>query len=558
MNGIKPHSYATVFQDPNMRIALYWLSELVWGDFDHTFETRFGAPFEAKINRNIDRNYFGGIHAISSEHWEIKVTPRMGDKVLLSYPNARGPWLDTLNAICKVMGMPPACGHYDVVLALTSMSNALDLRNSIAKDCANRGVPVSDEQISDMVREVERLATSHSVECEHLCNVGSEDSYDRIEQIEKDLAAHIAAFNAVTGGQGLSYTTQRDPRGAPIRLTFTEQAHDSTVALHHLEKTFYMVRNPLAFGNQAPTAIEREAARHPVKKEKSAKVAPIDIKETAVDEDVLMILRQGTWSPKGLFLLPEGQMERRLYERVANFIKLANGRWKTSSGGFCFKEGPEKFTRLLATGEVLDKKAFDFFPTPQSLAKELVEASGLRPGMLVLEPSAGDGAIADAAATIVGKGSVYCRELLGENCKLLRDKGYQVTEGDFLASEPVPMYDRVLMNPPFANMNDIRHIQHAVKFLKPDGELVSIMAPGHQYRNDELSTNFRALLLQAGDTLRDIEAGAFSESGTEVPTVMVSLRAADMPASYRALPTVAPDEDQVDEHETMAQQRMQF
>jgi 16S rRNA G1207 methylase RsmC len=34
------------------------------------------------------------------------------------------------------------------------------------------------------------------------------------------------------------------------------------------------------------------------------------------------------------------------------------------------------------------------------------------------------------------------------------------------------------MNPPFARQADIHHVNHALKFLKPDGLLVSVMSAG--------------------------------------------------------------------------------
>jgi hypothetical protein len=41
------------------------------------------------------------------------------------------------------------------------------------------------------------------------------------------------------------------------------------------------------------------------------------------------------------------------------------------------------------------------------------------------------------------------------------------------------------MNPPFANADDIKHIMHALKMLKPGGRLVAICANGPR-QNDKL------------------------------------------------------------------------
>jgi 16S rRNA G1207 methylase RsmC len=44
-------------------------------------------------------------------------------------------------------------------------------------------------------------------------------------------------------------------------------------------------------------------------------------------------------------------------------------------------------------------------------------------------------------------------------------------------------YDRILMNPPFANGADIKHILHAIELLKPGGRLVAICADGPRQRD---------------------------------------------------------------------------
>ena len=41
------------------------------------------------------------------------------------------------------------------------------------------------------------------------------------------------------------------------------------------------------------------------------------------------------------------------------------------------------------------KDGLDFFPTPESIADEMVETADIQPGMRVLEPSGGMGHIAD-------------------------------------------------------------------------------------------------------------------------------------------------------------------
>jgi type I restriction-modification system DNA methylase subunit len=58
--------------------------------------------------------------------------------------------------------------------------------------------------------------------------------------------------------------------------------------------------------------------------------------------------------------------------------------------------------------------------------------------------------------------------------------GRAVVCGDFLSwdGRDFGAFDRVVMNPPFDNGADIRHVQHAFTMLAPGGRLVAIVANG--------------------------------------------------------------------------------
>lgn len=65
--------------------------------------------------------------------------------------------------------------------------------------------------------------------------------------------------------------------------------------------------------------------------------------------------------------------------------------------------------------------------------------------------------------------------------------------------EPTPIYDRIVMNPPFLKQADIHHVNHALKFLRPDtGLLVSVMSAGVSFRVNNLTTSFRQLVAERG------------------------------------------------------------
>jgi hypothetical protein len=111
--------------------------------------------------------------------------------------------------------------------------------------------------------------------------------------------------------------------------------------------------------------------------------------------------------------------------------------------------------------------------------------------MLVLEPSAGKGNIADIIRDQHGT-SIQLHTI--ERCvtlsEILRLKGFEVVGADFIEDCGRSDYDRVVMNPPFEDSQDIQHVMHAYDRLKPGGRLVSIMSPGPFFRQDKSAPHF--------------------------------------------------------------------
>ncbi len=183
-------------------------------------------------------------------------------------------------------------------------------------------------------------------------------------------------------------------------------------------------------------------------------------------------------------------------------------------------------------GESAERQTFarlsnvpDFFPTPAPLVQRLIAEVGLRAGMRVREPEAGRGDIAEAVRACGCE--VVCDELNFALCGILIGKGFEVHAGDFLAVEPVATFDRVLMNPPFSDGQDARHVMHAFKFLREGGRLGAIVCEGPFFRGDKLSQQFRAFVEQHGtsEKLPDNSfSGAQSMRQTSVNTRIVILQ----------------------------------
>jgi phospholipid N-methyltransferase len=178
-----------------------------------------------------------------------------------------------------------------------------------------------------------------------------------------------------------------------------------------------------------------------------------------------------------------------------------------------------------AERELIGLKIPGFFPTPKSLVDRMVSEAGIEDGMKVLEPSAGKGDIADAAKDAGAQ--VDTVEISSTLRDLLDRKGHRVIAQDFTSLEPTPIYDRVLMNPPFENGQDITHVQKAYDFLKPGGRLVSVMSAGPFFRQDKNATAFRDWLEEHGAIAEPLPEGtfnsaeAFRQTGTNTYLVTV-------------------------------------
>jgi hypothetical protein len=166
-------------------------------------------------------------------------------------------------------------------------------------------------------------------------------------------------------------------------------------------------------------------------------------------------------------------------------------------------------------------KDLQFYWTPPEVAEAALEYAGIRsardyayghtpPTRRVLEPSCGDGRILDA---IRGRG---CHALGVEyhpgRATEARAKGHNVLCGNFLDQPAAPDFDYVVMNPPFYGRHYVKHVRHALRFLKVGGTLVSILPATAHYDHDELKGDWQ-----------DLPVGSFSAAGTNVPTGLLRI-----------------------------------
>jgi hypothetical protein len=221
--------------------------------------------------------------------------------------------------------------------------------------------------------------------------------------------------------------------------------------------------------------------------------------------------------------LPEGQLERKLYQDVAKSLDLIGGKWKGGKVmGFVFKEDPTELLSQISNGEKRNlKKEFQFFATPDKLADKLVVLAEIESHHLIGEPQAGQGAIVKAIQRVLSNKEVFCYELMQINRTFLQKMNNVTIVGDdflFVDTDDiyVQKYDRIIANPPFSKNQDIDHTYQMYNMLKPEGRLVTITSKHWEHSTNKKETAFRNWLESVGAEVIEIENGAFKESGTTV------------------------------------------
>jgi len=182
------------------------------------------------------------------------------------------------------------------------------------------------------------------------------------------------------------------------------------------------------------------------------------------------------------------------------------------------------------------------FPTPVEIAEQMVALADVRPGARVLEPSFGTGRLLEAIGADALRVGIEVNPQLCEATRhnLKASFGAFLKNADFLEidgpaavvatstpfdPEPVTIgqFDRILMNPPFENGVDVKHVEHALRFLKPGGRLVALCANGP--RQGAAFERWQESPRVASATWRALPAGSFKESGTNVNVALVVIDA---------------------------------
>lgn len=254
-----------------------------------------------------------------------------------------------------------------------------------------------------------------------------------------------------------------------------------------------------------------------------------------IEYAVLEILNNSEIQGNTLTLPPN--LEKGDYLDVMKVISALGGAWNKKIKKHIFFEDIEAlFCEIINTGHFTpleDKsKTLNYFPTPPSLAKKIVDLAEISDEHHVLEPSCGQGAILEhllGAAQIVS----YV-EIDKDNFEIAKKK-VNLNEktksfgfcGDFLAMDGISV-DRVVMNPPFNIKGqpqcEIDHVYKAYSVLKTGGILVSIMSESPFFRENKKSVEFRMWLCKNKAVVEGLPEGSFKESGTMVRTRYIKIK----------------------------------
>jgi len=209
-------------------------------------------------------------------------------------------------------------------------------------------------------------------------------------------------------------------------------------------------------------------------------------------------------------------------------------------------------TRRSESGQALQQ-----FSTPAGLAFVAVCAARVRPGELVMEPSAGTGLLAVQAETAGGR--LALNELAEVRAELLARLFHDVGVTRYDAAQihdhldPAILPDVVVMNPPFSAvahvdraMKDaaLRHISSALARLRPGGRLVAITGAGCSPYAPAWAEAF-AKLQERGRVVFSaaIDGKVYAKHGTTIPTrlTVIDRTPADDPTSFPTSPGTAAD-----------------
>jgi hypothetical protein len=247
--------------------------------------------------------------------------------------------------------------------------------------------------------------------------------------------------------------------------------------------------------------------------------------------DAALAVLEAAFCDGNKITLNSGELERELYLEVDAVLSRLGGKWKggkTRAHLFDYDVSLD-FADILETQEMPPDNPLDYYPTSESLAKEMVTSLRQTNPLWICDPSAGEGVLLRELKLRYPNANYHAIELDPRRARRLKAQGWTTFNSDFLALKPgddLWFYNVMLMNPPFNvdgnALTYIDHINHAWACLPPGGELRSIACRNYKDRTEDKAKAFRKLLLRYGDAV-DLDEDAFEHCKIKTPTSLIRL-----------------------------------
>lgn len=156
-------------------------------------------------------------------------------------------------------------------------------------------------------------------------------------------------------------------------------------------------------------------------------------------------------------------------------------------------------------------KDLQYYPTPAAVVERVLRDLHIAEGDRALEPSCGCGRFMDALHACGAR--VFGIEVDPGRAAQCRARGHNVLTANFLETTPTGDFDHVVMNPPFYGRHYAKHVEHALRFLKPGGVLTAILPVTARYDHGLLDGSWN-----------DLPVGSFISSGTNINTTVLTIR----------------------------------
>lgn len=165
-------------------------------------------------------------------------------------------------------------------------------------------------------------------------------------------------------------------------------------------------------------------------------------------------------------------------------------------------------------------KDLQYYPTPHAVVERVLDSMYIREPEIVLEPSCGCGRFLDGLRKRFPACELIGVEVYAPRVHEARRKGHTVIAANFLDLPPDTIRcDRVVMNPPFYGKHYAKHVEHALKFLKPGGSLHAVLPI-------TAKTDHGIVAKMGRCEWSDLPVGSFRESGTNINTTVLTMRVA--------------------------------